>query len=164
MAEREPGISLSCALFIECRFHVKREQARCIWSRWLVLLLHALTRPGHTAGADAAVVRLTCLLSSRVGREAETGSRNLLFFGLQSRGCTTAVSVLEACSGPVPWQPSASASTRRRNGEGVRELRVCRLHRSTRPPRNEDSNREETVDTYTCSSGYPKESNDMVLP
>ena len=43
-------------------------------------------------------------LSSRVGRETETGSRNLLLFGLQSRGCTTAVSVLEACSGPVPWQ------------------------------------------------------------
>ena len=35
-------------------------------------LLHALTRSGYTAGADAAVAHLMCLLFSRVGREAET--------------------------------------------------------------------------------------------
>ena len=145
MAEREPGISLSCALFIECRFHVKREQARCTWLRWLVLagrFLYAPTRSGYTAGADAAVARLMCLLSSRVGRETETGSRNLLLFGLQSRGCTTAVSVLEACSDPVPWQ-------RRESDRMSRELRfhVKRIANRVRPRAREDEMGKECVNS-----------------
>lgn len=57
---------------------------------------------GHTVGVDAAVARLTCLLSSRVGRGTEMGLRSLLLFWFQSRWRTTAVLVLAACSVPVP--------------------------------------------------------------